>query len=105
MKKLTIETQFETYAVEFKNIDVSLEQAFNSFKGLLIASSWMPESIDEYIVEWAESIKDLKGVEEDGFETYEKVKEEMVSVDDLFEPTPLQQEFVGFNYLIRNKDE
>lgn len=27
------------------------------------------------------------------------------AVDDMFEPTPLQQEFIGFNYLIKNKDE
>lgn len=115
MKKLTIENKFETYSVEFKNMDVSLEQFFDSLKGLLISCSWMEETIDEFIIEWAESIKNLKGWgKEDGFETYEKAKEEIhnrviqgnsEAVDNMFEPTPTQQEFVGFNYLISKKDE
>lgn len=56
--KLTIETQFETKTVEFKNSDVSLEQLFDAFKGLLVASTWSEQTINEYIIELAEELKE-----------------------------------------------
>lgn len=55
--KLTIETKHETKTVEFKNIDVSLEQLFNAFKGLLVASGWSEISIDDFLIE---VLKDYK---------------------------------------------
>ena len=55
--KLTIETKHETKTVEFKNIDVSLEQLFFAFKGLLVASGWSESSIDDFLIE---VLKDYK---------------------------------------------
>lgn len=49
--KLTIETKHETKSVEFKNIDVSLEQLFSAFKGLLVASGWSESLIDDFLIE------------------------------------------------------
>ena len=56
--KLTIETQFETKTIEFKNSDVSLEQLFDAFKGLLVASTWSEQTINEFIIELAEELKE-----------------------------------------------
>lgn len=56
--KLTIETKFETKTIEFKNSDVSLEQLFDAFKGLLVASTWSEETINQFIIEWAEELKE-----------------------------------------------
>lgn len=55
--KLTIETKHDTKTVEFKNIDVSLEQLFNAFKGLIVASGWSESSIDDFLIE---VLKDYK---------------------------------------------
>lgn len=55
--KLTIETKFETKTIEFKNSDVSLEQLFDAFKGLLVASTWSEQTINDYIIELAEELK------------------------------------------------
>lgn len=56
--KLTIETKFETKTIEFKNSDVSLEQLFDAFKGLLVASAWSEKTINEFIIELAEELKE-----------------------------------------------
>lgn len=56
--KLTIETKFETKTIEFKNSDVSLEQLFDAFKGLLVASTWSEQTINEFIIEWAGELKE-----------------------------------------------
>ena len=56
--KLTIETKFETKTIEFKNSDVSLEQLFDAFKGLLVASGWSEQTINEFIIELAEELKE-----------------------------------------------
>lgn len=56
--KLTIETEFETKSIEFKNSDVSLEQLFDAFKGLLVASTWSEQTINEFIIELAEELKE-----------------------------------------------
>ena len=56
--KLTIETKFETKTIEFKNSDVSLEQLFEAFKGLLVASTWSEKTINEFIIELAEELKE-----------------------------------------------
>ena len=45
--------------VKFKNVDVSLEQYFNAFKGLLIQQTWSESQINEYIVELAREIEDV----------------------------------------------
>ena len=55
--KLIIERKFETHITEFKNIDVSLEQLFDAFKGHLVAMTWDQATIDEFIIELAEQLK------------------------------------------------
>ncbi len=57
--KLIIEREFETHITEFKNIDVSLEQLFDAFKGHLVAMTWNQATIDEFIIEMAEQLKEL----------------------------------------------
>jgi len=56
--KLITEKEFETHITEFNNIDVSLEQLFDAFKGHLIAMTWHPMTIDQYIIELAEELKE-----------------------------------------------
>ena len=56
--KLIIEREFETHITEFKNVDVSLEQLFDAFKGHLIAMTWHPMTIDQYILEMADNLKE-----------------------------------------------
>jgi len=56
--KLITEREFETHITEFKNVDVSLEQLFDAFKGHLIAMTWNPMTIDQYIIELADNLKE-----------------------------------------------
>ena len=56
--KLTIETKYETKTIEFKNSDVSLEQLFDAFKGLLVASTWSEQAINDYIIELANELNE-----------------------------------------------
>ena len=58
MKKIITVTQNETTTVEFRNVDVSLDQIFDTFKGLLVAATWNEETINQFIIEWAEELKD-----------------------------------------------
>lgn len=54
---LTLNTDWQNSTVEFTNVDVSLEQYFSAFKGLLVQNSWSEQTINEYIVELAEELK------------------------------------------------
>lgn len=58
MKKIITVTDNETTTVEFRNVDVSLEQIFDAFKGLLVAATWNEETINQFIIEWAEELKE-----------------------------------------------
>jgi len=58
MKKIITVTQNETTTVEFRNVDVSLDQIFDTFKGLLVAATWNEETINQFIIEWAEELKE-----------------------------------------------
>lgn len=55
--KITTETKDQLYITEFKNIDVSLEQLFDAFKSHLVALTWNEETINQFIVEWADELK------------------------------------------------
>jgi hypothetical protein len=55
---IRVEKQHETFTTEFHNMDVSLEQIFDSFKGMLIASGWHINTIESHIIEWAEQLKE-----------------------------------------------
>jgi hypothetical protein len=63
--KLIIETKYETYTTDFKNIDVSLDQLFNAFKGHLVSLGWHPMMIDRFIIELADELTPDK---ESGYE-------------------------------------
>jgi len=56
--KLITEKEFETHITEFKNSDVSLEQLFDAFKSHLVALTWHPVTIEQYIIEWADELKE-----------------------------------------------
>lgn len=56
--KLKIEKQDEIFTTEFLNSDVDLEQLFDAFKGMLIASGWQPITVDQHIVEMASVLKE-----------------------------------------------
>ena len=56
--KLITEREFETHITEFKNVDVSLEQLFDAFKGHLIAMTWHPMTIDQHIIELADELRE-----------------------------------------------
>ena len=58
MKKIITVTEYETTTVEFRNVDVSLDQIFYAFKGLLVAATWNEETINQFIIEWADELKD-----------------------------------------------
>ena len=55
---LRIEKQYEMFTSEFHNVDVSLDQIFDAFKGMLVASGWMPITIDQHIIELANELKE-----------------------------------------------
>jgi hypothetical protein len=48
-KTMTYETEYE---------DVNLEEYFDAFKGLLVAATWSEETINKFIIEWAEELKE-----------------------------------------------
>jgi hypothetical protein len=48
-KTVTYETEYE---------DVNLEEYFDAFKGLLVAATWSEETINKFIIEWAEELKE-----------------------------------------------
>jgi hypothetical protein len=56
--KLKIEKQHEIFTTEFINFDVDLDQLFDAFKGMLIASGWHPMTIDQHIIELANELKE-----------------------------------------------
>jgi hypothetical protein len=49
---IKIEKKHETFTTEFHNMDVSLEQIFDSFKGMLIASGWHINTIESHPHHW-----------------------------------------------------
>jgi hypothetical protein len=58
--KLTLETYGKKYTIETQHEDLSLEEYFDFFKGLLLASSWMEDSVNDYVIELAEELKEFK---------------------------------------------
>lgn len=56
--KLTLTSEWAESSVEFKNVDVSLEQYFNAFKGMLIQQTWSENQINEFILELAREINE-----------------------------------------------
>ena len=63
--KLTLETQYEKYIAEFKNVDVSFEQLWNAFKGMLVILTWSEETINQEILNLAEQLTTTERLAED----------------------------------------
>jgi hypothetical protein len=55
--KITIEQDFVKITYEFKNIDTSLEQVYDSLKGALVSLGWSEITINNFIIELAEELK------------------------------------------------
>jgi hypothetical protein len=55
--KITIEQDFVKITYEFKNIDTSLDQVYNSLKGALVSLGWSEITINNFIIELAEELK------------------------------------------------
>jgi hypothetical protein len=56
--KITTETKEQLYVTEFKHSDVSLEDLFNAFKSHLVALTWHPITIEQYLIEWSNELKE-----------------------------------------------
>jgi hypothetical protein len=56
--KLTLEAYKKKYTVETEYDDLGIEEYFEYFKGLLISSGWNPSTVDEYIIELANELKE-----------------------------------------------
>jgi hypothetical protein len=54
--KITIEQDFVKITYEFKNIDTSLDQVFDSLKGALVSLGWSEITINNFIIELAEEL-------------------------------------------------
>jgi hypothetical protein len=54
--KITIEQDFVKITYEFKNIDTSLEQVYDSLKGALVSLGWSQITINNFIIELAEEL-------------------------------------------------
>ena len=56
--KLQLTNYKKTFTYETEYEDVNLEEYFDAFKGLLVTASWNEETINQFIIEWAEELKD-----------------------------------------------
>ena len=54
--KITIEQDFIKITYEFKNIDTSLEQVYDSLKGALVSLGWSQITINNFIIELGEEL-------------------------------------------------
>jgi len=56
--KLQLTTYKKTFTVETDYDDLSLEEYFEMFKGLLVQATFSENGINEYIIELANELKD-----------------------------------------------
>jgi hypothetical protein len=56
--KIQLEAYKKKYIVETQHDDLGLEEYFDHFKGLLMSSGWHQSSIEEYIIELANELKE-----------------------------------------------
>jgi len=61
--KITIEQDFVKITYEFKNIDTSLEQVYDSLKGALVSLGWSEITINNFIIELAEELTNKNNYE------------------------------------------
>lgn len=55
--KLELTSYGKKISFETENDDVLIDSYFDAFKGLLVASGWSEQTINDYIIELAEEIK------------------------------------------------
>lgn len=56
--KLQLEAYKKKYTVETDYDDLGINEYFEHFKGLLISSGWNQSTINEYIIELANELKE-----------------------------------------------
>ena len=55
--KLELTTYGKKISFETEHDDVLIDDYFDAFKGLLVASGWSEQTINDYIIELAEELK------------------------------------------------
>ena len=55
--KLELTTYKKKISFETEHDDVSIDEYYDAFKGLLVASTWSEQTINEFIIELAEELK------------------------------------------------
>jgi len=58
--KIQLSSYGKTMTFETENDDVSLEEYFEAFEGLLVQATFSQSSIREFIIERADELKDLE---------------------------------------------
>ena len=56
--KLQLESYKKRYTVETEYDDLGINEYFEYFKGLLISAGYHPNTVDEYIIELANELKE-----------------------------------------------
>lgn len=57
--KLQLTTYGKTITIETEHNDISLEEYFEAFEGLLVQATFDQKSVREFIIELSESYKEL----------------------------------------------
>jgi len=57
---ISLKREYSTQEITFTNVDVSLDQYFEAFKGMLVGAGWSETTVNKYIVELAEDLKDVE---------------------------------------------
>ena len=55
--KLQLETYGRKYSVETQNDDLNIEEYFDLFKGLLVLATFNQTTINDYIIELADELR------------------------------------------------
>ena len=56
--KLQLTAYNKTYTIETENDDLSIDEYFDHFRGILVSSGFHPNTIDDYIIELSDLIKE-----------------------------------------------
>ena len=56
--KLQLTAYHKTYTIETENDDLSIDEYFDHFRGILVSSGFHPNTIDDYIIELSDLIKE-----------------------------------------------
>lgn len=56
--KLQLTAYNKTYTIETENDDLSIDEYFDHFRGILVSSGFHTNTIDDYIIELSDLIKE-----------------------------------------------